>query len=88
MERARIDAPDRAVAEIQPQIAGHWYPFPHASGRIRIADLMRPSEPAANDIHAAYLSGFTVLQTIPTLHARVMGRLVALAIQAERHHGL
>ncbi len=79
---------NRAVLEIQPQVAGYWYPFPHASGRIRISDLLRPSEIAANDIHAAYLSGHAVLQTIPALHARVMAHLVALAVEAERFNGI
>jgi Zn-dependent protease with chaperone function len=74
--------------EMVSPLEGTPYPFSHAQGRIRITDLWRPSLTSADPDLEAYQLGAGLLEHLPPLHTRCVGRLVALALEAERAHGV
>ena len=53
------------------------YPFPHARGRLTIAEYARSEKPADNDWQRAYLDSDAHVDRLFALHYRLIGRTLA-----------
>jgi Zn-dependent protease with chaperone function len=88
---AEVDATVSALgAELQSLISGIQgrlkqfdYPFPHARGRLTVAEYARFEKPAENDLLRVYQDGHSHVDRLLALHYRLVGRILAYADAGE-----
>jgi Zn-dependent protease with chaperone function len=71
------------TAGIQDRLKQFTYPFPHARGRLTVADYARSEKPAENDWQRAYMDGSAHVDRLFALHYRLVGRILAHGGAAE-----
>ncbi|MEO8429754.1 MAG: hypothetical protein ABI651_21915 [Verrucomicrobiota bacterium] len=69
--------------ETQEQLKPFPYPFPHARGRITVADYARSEQASKNDCHRVYLDSTAHVERLFALHSRLIGRIVTHGNAAE-----
>jgi len=65
------------IGEIQGRLNRFTYPFPHARGRLTVAEYARSEKSAENDWQRAYLDGDAHVDRLFALHYRLIGRILA-----------
>ena len=86
--QAKMESLHRRVQGIRDALSSATYPFDHAKGKISIAEYLVPEMPFADDLGAIFGAGEAILETLPTLYARMVGRLAVTAEQVEESLGL
>jgi hypothetical protein len=83
------------MAQLSQQLAGIYnalsntsYPFDHAAGDISIAAYAVTTLPHDEDLSGLLHAGDAVLNTLPQLRARILGRLCQIAEEVEASLGL
>jgi hypothetical protein len=71
------------IGGIQEQLKPFTYPFPHARGRMTVAEYARSEQSAENDWHRVYLDGGAHVDRLFALHYRLIGRILAFGDAAE-----
>ena len=71
------------LAGIQERLTPFTYPFPHARGRLTVAEYARSEKPADNDWQRLYLDSNSHVERLFALHYRLIGRILAHADAAE-----
>jgi hypothetical protein len=71
------------IGGIQERLKPFPYPFPHARGRLTVAEYARSEKPAENDWHRAFLDGEAHVERLFALHYRSIGRMLAHSDAAE-----
>ena len=71
------------IGGIQEQLKQFAYPFPHARGRMTVAEYARSEQSAENDWHRVYLDGGAHVDRLFALHYRLIGRILAFGDAAE-----
>jgi hypothetical protein len=64
------------------------YPFDHADARMSIGKFALPEMPSGDDLGALYQAGESLMNTLPQLRARMVGRLCQIAEEVEKVLGL
>lgn len=72
---------------IQQRLKPFPYPFPHARGRLTIAEYARFENPVPNEFQRVYSDANAHVDRLFALHFRLLGRLLALADAAETSLG-
>ncbi len=67
------------VSGIQERLRPFAYPFPHARGRLTVAEYARSEKPAQNDSHRVYLDSDAHVDRLFALHYKLIGRILAEA---------
>ena len=67
-----------------PDTWEHSQPFPHARGRLTVAEYARFEKPAENDLQRVYQDGHAHVDRLFALHYRLVGRILAHADAGER----
>jgi Zn-dependent protease with chaperone function len=75
------------IGGIQERMKEFPYPFPHARGRLSVAEYARCEKPAENDWHRLYVDGHAHVERLFALHYRLIGRILALANAGEARLG-
>jgi hypothetical protein len=68
---------------IQEHLQNFTYPFPHARGRVTVAEYARSEEKAQNDVHATFLNAHTHAERLCHLQHRLLGRVLSHCNAAE-----
>jgi hypothetical protein len=71
------------IGGIQERLKPFTYPFPHARGRLTVAEYARFEEPVENDLQRVYVDGNTHVDRLFALHYRLIGRILAVADAGE-----
>ncbi len=71
------------VAGIQQRLKDFVYPFPHARGRLSVADYARPEKTGDHEWQRVYLDSDAHVDRLFALHYKLIGRLLAYANTAE-----
>lgn len=74
-----------AVEGLQKRLNEYAYPFPHARGRLTVAQFARAEAPDSNEFQSAYADASTHLDRLFTLHYRLLGKVLARARSAEKN---
>lgn len=69
---------------IQERLKPFTYPFPHARGRLTVAEYARSEKPAENDWQRVYSDSNAHVDRLFALHYRLIGRILAHADAGER----
>jgi Zn-dependent protease with chaperone function len=84
-------AVSQLVAELQSLIGGiqerlkqFAYPFPHARGRLTVAEYARSESSTDNDWQRVYVDSGAHVERLFALHYRLVGRILAYADAAEK----
>ncbi|HWF20388.1 MAG TPA: hypothetical protein VG754_14045, partial [Verrucomicrobiae bacterium] len=77
------DELQKLAAEAQLPLGGLAYPFPHPRGQLSVVEYARYEKPTQNRWEEAYNDGNAHLERLFSLHYRLLGRLLALAIASE-----
>ena len=72
------------IGGIQERLKQFTYPFPHARGRLTVAEYACSEKPAENDWQRVYLDGAAHVERLFALHYRLVGRILAHANAAEQ----
>jgi len=72
------------IAGIQGRLQAFTYPFPHARGRMTVAEYARSEKPAASEWQRVFADGSAHVERLFPLHYRLVGRVLALADAAEK----
>jgi len=72
------------VQVIQEHLKAFTYPFPHARGRLTLAEYARFEKPEENEWARAYLDANAHVDRLFALNYRLVGRILACADAAER----
>ena len=68
---------------IQERLKPFPYPFPHARGRLTVAEYARSEKPAEFELQRVYQDGQSHVDRLFALHYRLIGRILAHADAAE-----
>lgn len=60
------------------------FPFPHVDGEITIAQYTKPERNSSNEIEKALIEGSSMLDKLPALYFRILGRLVVISQTVEK----
>ena len=71
------------ISGIQERLQEFTYPFPHARGRLTVAEYARFEKPAEFELQRVFQDGNTHVERLFALHYRLMGRVLAHAAAAE-----
>lgn len=74
---------DSLIGATEEQLKPFAYPFPHARGRLTVAEYARSERPGNNDWHRVYLDSAAFVDRLFALHYRLVGRILAHAEAAE-----
>ncbi len=72
------------IAGIQERLSQFVYPFPHARGRLTVAEYARYEGSSENEWQRVYLDGNSHVERLFALHYRLSGRLLGLVATAEQ----
>jgi hypothetical protein len=86
--RSRMAKLSRQLAGIHDALSDTAYPFDHATRDITIAAYVVPTLPHDDDLSGLLHAGDAVLNTLPQLRARILGRLCQIAEEVEASLGL
>lgn len=84
LARARISDALQFVRVARDCVQGLDYPFPHASGRISIAQFLLTHVPSDHDPGRAMDAWMKFMENFEALHGRVTGRLAYIADRVEK----
>ena len=63
---------------------GSWpYPFPHARGKLTVADYARSELPAQNEWHRTHLDAVAHVERLFALNYQLLGHVLAYAAASE-----
>jgi hypothetical protein len=71
------------VEGIQQRLKDFVYPFPHAHGRLTVADYARTEKTADRELHRVYLDSDAHVDRLFALHYKLIGRLLTYGNEAE-----
>jgi len=71
------------VGGIQQRLKDFVYPFPHARGRLTVADYARTEKTGDHEWHRVYLDSDAHVDRLFALHYKLIGRLLAYGNAAE-----
>ena len=71
------------VGSLQEKLRLFTYPFSHAQGELTIAEYAKASKPGDPELQQVYEDGAAHVDRLLALHFRVLGRVLAIADQAE-----
>ncbi len=78
---------ESSVAGIQAHLKDFTYPFPHARGRLSVAEYARFEKPDENDWIRAYQDADVHVDRLFALHFQLVGRILARTHAAENSLG-
>jgi hypothetical protein len=78
----------RVLQDVHTCLGSTLYPFDHAKGSITLAEYLLPGVPPEDELGALYEAAEQFLDRLPSLYARVAGRLAIFAEQVEQLLGL
>ncbi|MEN9678219.1 MAG: Protease HtpX [Verrucomicrobiota bacterium] len=71
------------IQGIQERLSPYTYPFPHARGRLTVAEYAKHEKAAESEWQLVYLDGNAHVDRLFALHYRLVGRILAEAGAAE-----
>jgi hypothetical protein len=71
------------IGGIQERLKPFPYPFPHARGRLTVAEYARSEEPVTNPLQRVFLDSNSHVDRLFALHYRLTGRILAHADAGE-----
>jgi hypothetical protein len=71
------------IAGIQERLQPFPYPFPHARGRLTVAEYARSEKPAEFELQRVYQEGVSHVDRLFALHYRLVGRILVHADAGE-----
>ena len=71
------------IAGIQERLKAFPYPFPHARGRLTVAEYARSEKPADFELQRVYQDAHSHVDRLFALHYRLVGRILVHADAAE-----
>src|SRR5262249_23722703 len=71
------------VGSLQEKLQLFTYPFSHAQGELTVAEYAKASKPGDPQFQQIYEDGAAHVDRLLALHYRVLGRVLAIADQAE-----
>ena len=74
-----------SLAQIQSNLQGLQYPFPHARGEISLVEYARHGKREDSEWKTVFEESNTHLERLFSLHYRVLGRLLVIADQVEKN---
>lgn len=75
------------VQDLQHQLKDFAYPFPHARGKLSVAEYARFEKPNENEWIRAHQDAEAHVQRLFALHYRLVGRILAIADSVEKTLG-
>ena len=76
------------IGSVQASLQGFLYPFPHARGRLTVAEYARNETPVENEHQRVFMDSGAHADRLFALHYRLVGRILALASAAEKEFKL
>jgi hypothetical protein len=77
-----------AQSHVHMSISNETYPFDHARGQISLVEYATTRQPHPEDLAALLTVGDELLDALPIVYGRLLGRLCAVAEQVEAAVGL
>jgi hypothetical protein len=72
-----------AISGMQQRLAAFAYPFPHALGKITVAEYLRNDTPTSSEWQRFYEEGRVHVNRWSALHYRLLGVVLEYANEAE-----
>lgn len=75
----------KVVSGVRERLQVFAYPFPHARGKLTVAEYLAPEQSGDGEIHRVFLEANAQVEGLFALNYRAIGRLLVCAENANKH---